>query len=227
MNRRQILALCGASTALVLTPAASALAAQVTVRVEGKTRTLLAPAVVKTGAGSITNFGAPTGKCSASSATGALDVATHHKWAGKWYSSFGDYFLTGILGESYATSKTYSWGIWINNRFATTGACGIKLHAGDKLLFAAEPAKTQDPIALIAPAQAVKGHQFTVKVVAYSTAGKATPLPGAVVAVNGRSGKTDKRGTVSLTPSKTGSFVLTAIHPGYIRAAPVTVRVTA
>jgi hypothetical protein len=226
MQRRQILALCGATTALAVTPAASALAAKVTVRVEGKTHTLLAPTVVTTGSGSVTKFGAPSGKCSASSAAGALDLATHHKWAGKWYSSFGDYFLTGVLGESYATSKTYSWGIWINNRSASTGACGIKLHAGDQLLFAAEPTKIQDPIGVIAPAQVRKGHKLTVKVVAYSAAGKATPLGGALVSVNGHSGKTDKRGQVSLTPSKPGSFVLTATHAGYIRAAPVTVRVT-
>jgi hypothetical protein len=226
MNRRPILALCGATTALAVTPAASALAARVTVRVEGKARTLLAPTVVRTGGGSVTKFGAPSGKCSASSATGALDLATHHRWAGKWYSSFGDYFVTGILGESYATSTTYSWGIWINNRLATSGACGIKLRPGDQLLFASEPTKTQDPIALIAPARAVTGHTFTVKVVAYSTSGKATPLAGALVSVNGHGGKTGKRGTVPLTPNKPGSFVLNATHAGYIRAAPVTVRVT-
>jgi hypothetical protein len=227
MNRRNILALAGAITALALAPATAAQAAKVTVRVEGKTKTLLAPTVVKVGSGSVTKFGAPTGACPAASAQGALDTATHHSWIGTWSTTYGpQYFITSILGESYAKSKTYYWGIFVNNRYATTGACLIKLHPGDQLLFATEGMSAEYPIAVIAPAHATIGHRFIVKVVAYNAKGKAKPLAGATVSINGHSGKTDKQGTVPLTPSHAGTFTLLATHAGYIRAAPVTVRVS-
>jgi hypothetical protein len=225
MNRRNILALAGAITALALAPAAAAQAAKVTVRVEGKTKTLLAPTVVQIKSGSITKFGAPSGACPAASAQGALDAATRHNWIGTWSTKYGpEYFITGIFGESYATSKTYFWEIFVNNKPASTGGCEIKLHPGAKLLFAADTG-SQYPIAVIAPAHSSVGHQFIVKVLGYNAKGKSKPLAGATVSVNGHSGKTDKNGTVPLTPSHAGTFTILVTHDGYIRAAPVTVRV--
>ena len=226
MNRKHVLALFGAITALAALPA-GALAVNVTVRVEGKTKTLLKPTVVKTPSGSITRFGAPSGACPGSSGQGALDVATHHNWIGTWSTQFGpEYFVSAILGESYATSKTYFWEIFVNNVAATTGGCEIKLHPGDTLLFAADTGK-QNPIALTAPAHAKIGRPFTAKVVAYNAKGKAKPLAGATVSAGGHSAKTGKRGTVSLTPTKAGKLVLRVTDKGYVRAAPVTVVVTA
>ncbi len=84
--------------------------------------------------GSITRGGAPSGKCPADSAQGALNVATHGNWAGKWYSSYDEYFITGILGDS-ETTKKYYWGVYVNGKVASKGACEIKLKSGDKLLF--------------------------------------------------------------------------------------------
>jgi hypothetical protein len=226
MKRRYLLALAGATTALAVAPTTAALAAKVTVRVEGKRKTLLNPSVVKTGGGSITKFGASAGACSAASAQGALDVATHHSWIGKWSTTYGpEYFITSILGESYATSKTYFWEIFVNNVPATAGGCEIKLHPGDQLLFAADTG-SQYPIVLTAPAHATAGHKFTAKAVAYNAKGKAKPLAGATVSANGHSSKTGKDGTVLLTLSHVGTFTLKASHAGYIRAAPVTLRVS-
>ena len=74
------------------------------------------------------------GKCSATSAQGALNVATHGNWKGKWYSSYHEYFITGILGDN-ETSKKYYWGLYVNGKLASKGACDIKLKSGDKLLF--------------------------------------------------------------------------------------------
>jgi Domain of unknown function (DUF4430) len=226
MKRRYLLALAGATTALAVAPTTAALAAKVTVRVEGKRKTLLNPSVVKTGSGSISKFGAPAGACSAASAQGALDVATHHNWIGTWSTTYGpEYFVTSILGESYATSKTYFWEIFVNNVSATMGGCEIKLHSGDQLLFAADTG-TQYPIVLTAPAHVTTGHKFTVRVVAYTAKGKTKPLAGATVSVGGLSGKTGNHGTVLLTSSHAGTFTLKAAHAGYIRAAPVTLRVS-
>jgi hypothetical protein len=211
---------------LVLALAGTALGASVTVRVEGKTRTLLAPTVVQTRTGSITRGGAPSGKCPASCAQGALDAATHHRWGGTWSNSYDEYFVTSILGESYAHSTTYYWSVWINNRYAQAGACDIKLHRGDQLLFAAEGSTTADPIAIKAPSSATVGQTFDVTVVTYNQSGKSKPLAGATVTVAGHSGKTDRHGVVPLTPDSAGTFTLSAFDKGYIRAAPVTVHVS-
>jgi Domain of unknown function (DUF4430) len=229
MHRKNILAVCGATVAAValLTGAASAAPGPaVTVRVEGVKRTLLAPTVVHIHAGSITKGGAPSGACPAKSAAGALDTATRHHWVGTWSSSFNDYEVTSILGEAHSFSTNLYWSVWINNKYATTGVCEIKLRRGDQVLFAAEGSKTEDPIAIEAPSSATVGHTFQVTVVSFSEAGKSRPLAGAAVSVAGHSGKTDSHGTVPLTPSSIGTFTINAAHTGYIRAAPVTVHVS-
>jgi hypothetical protein len=233
VKRRTLLAAC---VAILATPAAAlavtgpaALAAArpaVTVRVEGLARTLLSPTVIHTHSGSITKDGAPKGKCSAASAQGALDVATHHKWSGSWSATYQEYEILSILGETHSFSSKYYWEIFADNVAASAGACELKLHRGEQLLFAAVPDSGAYPLALEAPASATAGHTFTVKVVYFNGSGKAKPLSGATVSAAGHSGKTNSRGAAPLTLTHAGTFVLHAQRSGYIRAAPVTVRVS-
>jgi hypothetical protein len=226
MFRKQILALGGATVALAL-GAAPALAAgtTVTVRVEGLKRTLLAPTIVHTHAGSITKGGAPGGRCPATSAAGALDVATHHHWAGKWFS-FGDILVSTILGEK-ASGSNYYWGFWVNNRYASLGVCETKLHKGDQLLFAVDSFKHHEhPIGVRAPRKALAGREFNVKLVSFSDAGKATPLAGATLMVGHDHFRSNRRGIVKLVVRHAGTYSLGGEKAGYIRAAPVRVRVT-
>jgi hypothetical protein len=226
MHRRPVLALAGAIIALVLVPCAAALATTVTVRVEGKTRTLLAPTTVTTHAGFITKGGAPSGVCPKTSAAGALNAATHGNWTGKFYSSFSDYLISSILGDT-ESGKKYFWGFYVNNRFASLGVCQTTLHQGDQLLLAVVPVSgTEYPIAIKAPSSAKVGRKFNVTVVWFTAKGKSKQLRGATVSVGGRSGKTNSHGIVPLTPSHAGTFVLRATHAGYIRSAPVRLRVT-
>jgi Domain of unknown function (DUF4430) len=129
------LALATAQVATAAPRASAAAAPKVTVTVQGKTKTLLATKTVQPASGWITRGGAPSGKCPADSAQGALNVATHGNWKGKWYSSYGgEYFITGILGDT-ETSKKYYWGLYVNGKAASKGACEVKLKSGDKLLF--------------------------------------------------------------------------------------------
>src|SRR5437588_2610921 len=138
MHKKMILALSGATLALcVASPVALGAGTQVTVRVEGKKRTLLAPKSVHTHAGFISRGGAPAGACPATRGAGALDVATKHRWSATWFSSLNDFEIKTILGDTETTKKFY-WAIWINNRFATTGACGLTLHRDDQLMFAVD-----------------------------------------------------------------------------------------
>lgn len=130
------LALATAQVATAAAPRAGTAAAgpKVSVTIIGKTKTLLATKTVQTRTGSITRGGAPAGKCPATSAQGALNVATHGKWQGKWYASYHEYYITGILGDT-ETSKKYYWGLYVNGKTSSKGACDVKLKTGDKLVF--------------------------------------------------------------------------------------------
>lgn len=128
------LALATAQVATAAAPRTAAMGPKVSITIQGKTKTLLATETVQGRSGWITRGGAPAGKCSAESAQGALNVATHGNWKGKWYASYHEYFITGILGDS-ETSKKYYWGLYVNGKLASKGACLIKLKSGQKLLF--------------------------------------------------------------------------------------------
>jgi hypothetical protein len=218
-----------AAAAVALAPAAIASAAagtKVTVRIEGTKRTLLATSAVQTHGGWITTGRTPRGACPATSAAGALDVATHHRWDGTYDASLG-LEVVSILGERHTfSSRRFFWEIFVDNRPAT-GACLQKLHRGDQLLFAAVSQKTiAYPIAVRAPQHATVGHPFTVKVVWFNAKGIAKPLAGARVTVAGHTMTTTSRGTVQITPASPGALVIKADRENYVRAASVRVSVS-
>lgn len=136
MNRKTVLALIGAIAIAALTSgvalAASSVGPAVTVQVKTPTKTLL-NTTAHGEKGWITKGGTPAGACSGNSGAGALDSATHGKWTGKYSSSLKDIFVMSILGVK-AKSHQF-WKIVVNGKTASTGICGIKLHAGEKLLF--------------------------------------------------------------------------------------------
>ncbi len=208
-------------SALALAPT-SALAAsgppKVTVRIEGKSKTLLAATTVQTRSGSITRGGAPSGACPASSAQGALNVATKGRWSGKFDSSFKSYFVTKILGDTENGTKAF-WELLVNDVPSQTGACGTKLHSGDRVVFAVvgSTGAAALPIRVTAPKIAVVGQPFTVKAVYYNAKGKAKPLAGATVKFESGSARTNSAGVASFTPSHTGSVTVAAGKTGYIR----------
>lgn len=226
MHIRSLFALCVASIALCLTLAANAFASgtKVNVRIEGRSHTLLATTVVHTHAGSITKGGAPAGNCPATSAAGALDVATHGRWGGSYSTHYAELSLTSILGETWSFSqKKYYWGIWVNDRYASAGMCQIALHRGDRVLFAVDSvARHEHPLGLTAPRRASARHTFKVTVVSYSDAGVAKPLAG--VRIDGA--VTSRGGIATITEKRAGKLTLTASRTGYIRSAPATVSVS-
>ncbi|HEX3835303.1 MAG TPA: hypothetical protein VHW04_25190 [Solirubrobacteraceae bacterium] len=226
MKSRSILALGGASLALAVAPGVAQAGQKVSVRIEGAQRTLQAARTVQTPTGFITKFGAPAGVCPGASAAGALNAATNGRWKAKFYSSFNDYLIGSVLGESPNT-KTGYWGIWVNNRYATTGACEIKLKPADRILFAVDSVKKHEhPLGIIAPAKATAGKPFTLKVVSYTDKGKATPLAGAHVRGGGLNLVSGRRGTVPVTAGAAIKLTYTATDAGYIRSAATTVKVT-
>jgi hypothetical protein len=224
MSIRRFLAVSGAVAALGLILAGGAFAAgtTVSVRVEGKKRTLLPATVAHTTAGSITKAGAPPGNCPSTSAAGALDVATHHRWGAIYSTSFSQLELTSILGEKWTFSSPNYWGVWVDNRYATTGMCQIKLRKGDRILFAVDSGKHHEhPLGVKAARHVRVGHRLRVKVVSYTDGGAAKPLAG--VRIHGAT--TNGAGFATITPTRSGRLRLTASHAGYIRSAAVSVKV--
>lgn len=136
MHRKTLIALVGA---IVMALAASgvALAAgsgpSVTVQIKSLNKTLLKPSTEHGQTGWITKGGTPKGKCPGNSAAGALNVATHGKWAGKYFSSVGGIFVTSILGVKPTGSDF--WSVFVNGKSSSKGICDIKLKSGEKLLF--------------------------------------------------------------------------------------------
>jgi hypothetical protein len=232
LSNRKLFTLCGALVIIAVAftgiagAASSGSPATVTVRVEGLTKTLLAPTKVTTHTGSITKGGTPAGVCPATTAAGALDVATHHNWTGSYDSKYEDLELIGILGESHPfTSKDY-WDVFVGNVAAAGGICDLTLHQGEQLLFAAVPdSGTEYPIGVQVAAKAVAGKSLMAKIVYYDAKGKATPLKGATVEAGKHSYHSNTKGEVTLKPSSAGTLVVSATEKGYIRSAPATVHV--
>lgn len=229
MDVKKLIALCGATGAVVIAPAAALAAngAKVTVRIEGANKTLLEPTTVRTHSGSITKGGAPKGACSETSAAGALDIATHDKWGAKYDKSLG-LEITSIFGEKHTFSSPLFWEIFVNDKPAQSGACGLKLHNGDQLLYAAASTKgVEDLIALKAPKTATVDKAFKVTVQALNAKGAGKPLAHAKVSIGHKSVTTNSRGIVSVKVGNAGKVVLHGTRQGYIRAAPATVTVSA
>lgn len=238
MKLRRSLFATGAPVALGLICAGSAFAAvpPVTVRVEGKTRTLLqAKSVTAPAHGSITKGGAPAGTCPADSAAGALNVATHGRWRADYDSSFG-LFVTGILGTTLHNDRVAYWEFFVNDRAASEGVCDTRLHRGDSLLFAAVPAKgrAELPIVMRAPKRTTAGRSFVVRTFVYTGKGKATKPVKAHFAVKraGGSGGVPKlrvaasrHGVTQLTLRAAGRFRVVASAKGDIRSAATTIKV--
>jgi hypothetical protein len=227
MKFSRILAVAGVTVVLSLISVASALAAgtSVSVRVEGPKRTLLpATTVVAPSTGSITKGGTPKGTCNATTAAGALDVATRHNWGGTYSSGLGVDINT-ILGQTLSFTHGSYWSVWVDNHYAQAGVCGLKLHRGEQLLFAPYPSKGKVfPIVLTAPKRASTGKPFTVRATYFTGKGSATkPISG--VSFTGAKGTTNAKGVATVTPGKAGKLKLVGSRTGYIRSAAQTITV--
>ncbi|HEX2703396.1 MAG TPA: DUF4430 domain-containing protein [Solirubrobacteraceae bacterium] len=183
----------------------------VTVRVEGLTKTLLLPTAVTLESG-LVNKGVAADSCSGLSALGALQDATHGAWGGSWSSSYKDYFVTSILGDGYSATADYYWAFWLNDKPASLGACSVDPAKGSSVLFFPEyDGKSKSVIApnvlgISAPASALAGKPFSVDVTSYANAtGKASPAAGARVSAASASATAGSSGKVSLEISKTGN----------------------
>jgi hypothetical protein len=204
-----------------MTPAVALAAgpADVTVRVEGTTDTLLPRSAVHTTTTPVVKDGDSSHSCTGTSAAGALEVATAGNWSGTWFDGFG-YSVEVILGESHVFGSGHYWGEFVNGAFGN-GICPDELAPGDELLLAPEPESGagDNPMYLQVPSTAQRGAPFNVTVTEKLPDTSTHPVQGA--AVGGAT--TDANGVAAVTLDATGPTGLRATHAGDIRTATETV----
>jgi len=173
LSRRTLAPLTALAAVLAVT--GSALAARVTVRVEGKTQTI---------------FGSLPVTIQADNALQALDVAST---LGEFYygltsSSFGDY--VSQIGKYPATGSS-GWVFKVDNVSPPVGADKVVLKDGDSVLwYWADFGPSGGPPTLQLDAVRVGGSKNCYRVEAFDDSGELVPAAGVVLHVDGRRIKT-------------------------------------
>jgi hypothetical protein len=215
--------LASAVLAICASAAHAAGPADVTVRVEGTSDTLLARVPVHTTTTPVVKDGDSAHSCTGTSVAGALESATNGNWSGPWYDGLG-YGVDAILGESHTFGSGHYWGEFVNG-VPGSGACADELAQGDEVLFAplSESGPADNPMYLQAPATAQKGAPFNVTVTEkvttfdssppYASHTVTQPVQGASVG----GATTDADGVAAVTLAATTG--LRATHDGDIRSA--------
>jgi hypothetical protein len=207
-------------------PASAAAPPSAFVRIEGTGATLLPQTLVQT-----TSAAKIKGKaCAGSSAAGALNVATEGSWSGSYNTSFKDYLVNSILGET-PTGQNF-WTLWINGRSSSTGACATPLRPSDHELWFDCQANANfncanNPLALKVPAALHVGRAATAVVTQLDGAGHGTAFSGAAVTGNGVAAVSNTSGRATFLPRKTGVITLQATKSGATPSDPAFVCVYA
>jgi Domain of unknown function (DUF4430) len=195
--RRSLVLVAALAAALVL--AASALAAGVTVRVEGKTQTI---------------FGSVPAKIDADNALQALDLAST---LGEFYyqlthSSFGVY--VSQIGK-YPAAGSAGWVFKVNGASPPVGADQVELKDGDTVLwYWAEFGPNGGPPTLEVKADGRNCYRVT----SYDDAGKATAASMAVLHVDGRRIKTPLgRGCVGVHHGLVRAYAVGAVRSNSVK----------
>ncbi|HKG02144.1 MAG TPA: hypothetical protein VKB03_03115 [Conexibacter sp.] len=253
---RRVLALALLALTLSALLAGAAGAARVTVRIEGASRTRLAPTVVTIGTGTSNartwnGSGSLPNTCADDTAYQAIELATSGSWDRGLYAE-------QILSEThtFASGSEY-WIPYHDNNYADWGICDLHLQDGDTLLMqagvsGASPSYIPDsvPIALarIGTGNIAPGGRLTVRLTAwvpsdiFGTQDPGDPnhyiIPpsdethpaGYTVTAGSASGRTDSNGEVTLTMRDTGRVSVQANMPGsstnWSRSVPFTVCVS-
>jgi hypothetical protein len=185
---------------MLLTPG-SALAAKVSVEIEGQSVTQ-APTVVDTAA-SVNKPGGAA--CTGAVPATALETAVGGDWDGQPYA------VQRIRTEDRPFGPNGSWSFYINDHYSNDTICTASLAEGDKVLFywsdAYANAGYDDPVFLDAPTTATPGQAFTATATDATTtfdgngAGTTTLAPSAGATISGGSAAvtTGADGTAQVT----------------------------
>jgi Domain of unknown function (DUF4430) len=226
MNHKHALTLTAAAiagSAVIGVPTALAASGpQVSVRVEGLSKTLMAAKSITSKTGSFTRSGQ---KISDQSALGVLNQATAGKWAGSFSSQYG-WYVSKILGQGAPAKTQDYWAFYVNGVYASAGLGETKAKKDARYLLAMVkyPGATPLVSALVAPKTASVGKSFTVKTEDYTTRGKLVALKGAKVSYAGKT-VTASGSSLKLKAAKAGKLTVTISKPGFVRnEATVTIK---
>jgi len=218
----------GLTAGITLCITSTAVAADVSVRVEGAADTVVPRTQVSTSPGVVNKDGVPGRDCTGTSAAGALERATGGDWDGTWYDSFASYTVDRVKAETHDFSSGSYWAFWVNGKAASTGICGAELSSGDEVLFFPD-CGTPDcagPLDLDVPARVSTGAPFRVTVNELLDGGaNVQPAAGATVSVGAATYSTGAAGTVEV-PGRSDVVAIRATKPGRIRSATESVCVT-
>ena len=223
--------LCGGL--LALSAANAAAAVDVSIRVEGKSSTLVKERTVTVSDGAINKDGNPEHTCTGETALGALHAGTGGDWTGEWFEGLG-YSITSIKGNTPKSPGYFE--LWVNHQLSSTGFCDTVVREGDDVLVFVQDCEydpalqgCKDPVTPLGVrvAKTIRRNQVrTIKVVDYAPTGKATAERGATVFVNGvRLGKTKADGTIKVKGTKLGFATIYAKKAGHARSETDRVRV--
>lgn len=219
----------------------SALADEVTVRVEGEAKNLLTETTVEVGDGTGTaqtwnEEGEMPHECADDTAYQAIELATKGEWD-------REQFVTEVLGEEHTwfPNEEY-WIFYYDNDYATTGVCQKHLEDGDTVLVqAGVSGEAPDfipesvPIAIdsVDPSGEVELFgEVTVHLTAWIPTELGEPSSevnavGYTVSGGGDEAVTDENGEATLLMEEEGPVAVEASMPGsetnWSRAVPVTV----
>ncbi|MDO8189568.1 hypothetical protein Q5424_28520 [Conexibacter sp. JD483] len=239
--RTLLTAALAASACAIAAP--SALAANVTVRVEGRSGTLLSQTTVTIGDGTRTahtwnNVGSLPYRCADDTAYQATELALRGNWDKQTY-------VETLAGESHTWSPNSEyWILYDNNNYADWGGCDLHLADGDTVLWqagvsGASPDFIPDSIPVflnrVTPATgSVRlGRTLTVRLTAYRPTdifgtqdpndpnhwiippSPATNPAGYTVSIGGATAVTNSSGEATVTvPSTRGVYDVQASVPG-------------
>jgi hypothetical protein len=206
--------------AIAATPALAA-PVQVTLRVEGATRTIYENGVTTDGH-NVTTASGGTHKCDGTnggvnpspgpSATAALDDGARFggfSWDGTFDPGFDDYLVSRIGPDSQTSSQF--WALLVNSKFSQVGGCQQRVREGDEVLWAFDGFSKQHVLRLDGPGSAHTGDPVSVRVTDHQNG---APVSGATVG-SARSGG-DGRATLRFPDP--GIFRLKAERSDSIRS---------
>lgn len=217
---------------LALAAPATAVAAptEVTVRVEGATKTLFEGKVTtdahdvngndNTGAHKCDGTNGGAGTVAGPTATGALDSAVKLSglaFQASYNESFSD-FVVNKIGPDAATDAQF-WGVGLNGKPLEVGGCQQLVSDGDEVLWAYDLFSKKHVLRATAAKRIRAGRVLTVRVT--DTQNNRAPVAGA--RIGGK--KTNSKGVVKLRFRTTGTKRLKATRADSVRSNQLTVKV--
>jgi hypothetical protein len=211
--------------------------ATVTVRVEGFNGVTLLPQTQVTT--STTPIPVEGGSCSGTSAGGALYDATHGNW--KVQDEKEGVAILGIDGVNlppFGSGDYAFWALWVESKFAESGACSEQLQTGDHVVFVGqcfalgpECSSESAPdhfLTEMAPSSNVAnvGEAVSVTIGSLSTAsgaGEATLPAGVTVADGSQAVSPNAQGVATLAFPSAGTYTIQAHAPDAVPSDPYTI----